>query len=220
MALVTAVEHYSMDSGVSTCADGLPLATSVHFRHAVLLDVVWLVIAAGSDTERSESMSPEKSREEILDEVERKAGEYEIQSGCCAQGCLRALQEQFGIGDSLTYKAATAMPGIALRGETCGGVIGGLMAIGLVFGREEQGDMDSYFRAIAKGRRFCKRFEEEFGTVMCRDIVRERFGKDLNLADPEDAKEFTRMDGFKRCAYVPGRAARIVAEMILDSQSK
>ncbi len=165
-------------------------------------------------------MPSEKTREEILDEVERNAGEYEIESGCCAQGCLRALQEQFGIGDTLTYKAATAMPGIALRGETCGGIVGGLMAIGLVFGREDPSDMDSYFRAIGQGRKFCRRFEKEFGSVMCRDIIRERFGKDLNLADPEDAKEFNRMEGFKRCAFVPGRAARIVAEMILDSQSK
>lgn len=165
-------------------------------------------------------MSPEETREHILDEVERKAGEYEIESGCCAQGCLRALQEQFGIGNVQTYKAATAMPGIALRGETCGGVVGGLMAIGLVWGREDPKDMGSYYKAISVGRKFCKTFEKEFGTVMCRDIVKQRFGKELNLADPKDAEEFRKMDGFKRCSYVPGKAARMVAEMILDAQAK
>jgi hypothetical protein len=148
-----------------------------------------------------------EEREAVLDEVEKKAGEYEIESGCCAQGCLRALQEQFSIGDKLTYKAATAMPGIA-----------GLMAIGLVWGREDPKDMDSYFRAVAKGRKFAKAFEDELGSVMCKDIVESRFGKELDLADPEDAKEFVKMDGFKRCAYVPGRAARIVAGMILDAK--
>jgi len=166
------------------------------------------------------TMSADEAREKILDEVEKKAGQFEIESGCCAQGCLRALQEQFGIGDVLTYKAATAMPGIALRGETCGGVVGGLMAVGLVWGREDPSDMKSYFRAIAVGRKFCEAFEKEFGTVMCRDIVKQRFGKELNLADPKDAEEFRNMDGFKRCAYVPGRAARIVAGMILDAQEK
>ena len=165
-------------------------------------------------------MSVDESKAQILDEVERKAAEYEIESGCCAQGCLRALQEQFGIGNVQTYKAATAMPGIALRGETCGGVVGGLMAIGLVWGREDPKDMQSYFQAIAKGRKFCKTFEKEFGTVMCRDIVKQRFGKELNLASPEDAKEFVKMDGYKRCSYVPGRAARMVAEMILDEREK
>ncbi len=165
-------------------------------------------------------MSDSESRERILDEVERKAGEYEIESGCCSQGCLRALQEQFGIGNVQTYKAATALPGVALRGETCGGVSGGLMAIGLEWGREDPKDMDSYFRAVSKGRKFCQAFEKEFGSVMCRDIVRQRFGKELNLADPEDAKEFVKMDGFKVCSYVPGKAARIVAGMILDSREK
>ncbi|MBN1152182.1 MAG: C_GCAxxG_C_C family protein [Dehalococcoidia bacterium] len=165
-------------------------------------------------------MTSEKSREAILDEVELKAAEFEIESGCCAQGCLRALQEQFNIGNVETYKAATAMPGIALRGETCGGVVGGLMAIGLVWGREDPKDMDSYYRAISVGRKFCKAFEQEFGTVMCHDIVKQRFGKELNLASPEDAKEFVKMDGFKRCSYVPGRAARIVAGMILDARAK
>jgi len=165
-------------------------------------------------------MSAEQTREQILDEVERKAGEYEIESGCCSQGCLRALQEQFGFGNAETYKAATAMPGIALRGETCGGVIGGLMAIGILYGREDPKDTDSFFRAIAYGRKFCKQFEKEFGTVMCRDIVKQRFGKELNLASPEDAKEFVKMDGYKRCSYVPGRAARIVAQMILDKSEE
>ncbi len=159
-------------------------------------------------------------REQILDEVERKAAEYEIESGCCSQGCLRALQEQFEIGNIETYKAATAMPGIALRGETCGAVVGALMAIGLVWGREDPKDMDSFFRAISMGRKFCGAFEKEFGTVMCRDIVKQRFGKELNLADPADAKEFARMDGFRVCSYVPGKAARIVAGMVLDAREK
>ncbi len=159
-------------------------------------------------------------REQILDDIERKAAEYEIESGCCAQGCLRALQEQFEIGNVETYKAATAMPGIALRGETCGAVVGGLMAVGLVWGREDPKDMDSFFRAISKGRKFCEAFEKEFSTVMCRAIVKQRFGKELNLADPEDAKEFERMDGFRVCSYVPGKAARIVAGMILDAREK
>jgi len=165
-------------------------------------------------------MSDEKTREQILDEVEKNGGEFEIQSGCCAQGCLRALQQQFGIGNVETYKAATAMPGIALRGETCGGVVGGLMAIGIMYGRSDPDDMNSYYRAISIGRKFCSKFEAEFGTVMCKDIVKARFGEELDLGDPEDGKKFVAMDGFKRCAYVPGRAARLVAEIILDRQER
>lgn len=165
-------------------------------------------------------MSVEKTRDEILDSVEKNAGEFEIRSGCCAQGCLRALQEEFGIGNVETYRAATAMPGIALRGETCGGVVGGLMAIGIMYGRSDPDDMDGYYRAISIGRKFCSKFEAEFGTVMCKDIVKQRFGEELDLANPEDGKKFVAMDGFKRCAYVPGRAARIMAEIVLDRRER
>jgi len=38
-------------------------------------------------------MTPDTSREETLDEVERKARKYEIESGCCAEGGLRALRD-------------------------------------------------------------------------------------------------------------------------------
>ncbi len=165
-------------------------------------------------------MSGEATNARLLDELESKAAAYEIECKNCAQGCLRALQEVFGIGNALTFKAATAMPGIALRGEACGAVVAGLMAIGLVWGREDPLDMDSYMRSVSQGRKFCRWFEKEFGSVMCRDIVRQRFGKELNLASPDDVKEFQRMDGYRHCSCVPGKAARRVGEMILESNDK
>ncbi len=165
-------------------------------------------------------MADDVTKTQLLDEVQRKAAAYEIEGRNCAQGCLRALQEVFGIGDTLTYKAATAMPGIAVRGETCGAVVAGLMAIGIVWGREDPADMQSYMDAIARGRRFCRWFEKEFGSVMCRDIVRQRFGKELNLASPDDAKEFARLNGYEHCSCVPGGVARMIGEMVLESRDK
>jgi len=165
-------------------------------------------------------MADDVTKTQLLDEVQRKAAAYEIEGRNCAQGCLRALQEVFGIGDTLTYKAAKAMPGIAVRGETCGAVVAGLMAIGIVWGREDPADMQSYMDAIARGRRFCRWFEKEFGSVMCRDIVRQRFGKELNLASPDDAKEFARLNGYEHCSCVPGGVARMIGEMVLESRDK
>ncbi|MEA3253461.1 MAG: C-GCAxxG-C-C family protein [Chloroflexota bacterium] len=163
-------------------------------------------------------MSDEGSKEETLRQLEQKAGDYEEKSGCCAQGCLLALQEQFHIGDSLTFKAATAMPGIALRGETCGAVIGGLMVIGLVYGRESMDDWEGYMKAIVKGRKFCRRFEKEFGSLMCRDVVKVQCGKSFNLADPEEAKEFEKIGGYQKCRIPPGKAARIVGEIVMEEE--
>jgi C_GCAxxG_C_C family probable redox protein len=163
-------------------------------------------------------MPDETSREEILKQLEQKAGDYEERSGCCAQGCLLALQEQFHLGDALTFKAATAMPGIALRGETCGAVIGGLMAIGLAYGRESLDDWDGFLRAIKPARKFCRRFEQEFGSVMCRDVVKLQCGRSFNLADPADAQEFEKIGGYKKCRVPPGKAARIAGEIIMEKE--
>jgi len=163
-------------------------------------------------------MSQDTARDEVLDRVERKAGDYEERSGCCAQGCLLALQEEFGLGDSLTFKAATAMPGVALRGDTCGAVLGAIMAMGLAFGRDSLDDQKGFLRAIKYARRFTRRFEQEFDSIDCRDIVERLCGKRFDLADPQQGKEFEEMGGYRICRVPPGKAARFAAEIIMSRE--
>jgi C_GCAxxG_C_C family probable redox protein len=72
-----------------------------------------------------------------IEEIGRKALEYDKFSGC-SQAVLLALQEAFKIGDEKSFKSATVISGgVARRGETCGALIGGLLALGLVVGRED-----------------------------------------------------------------------------------
>lgn len=108
-------------------------------------------------------MKEEETREGRLGRLEQKAGDYEELFGSCAQGTLLALQEEFGLGNEQTLKAATAMPGIALRGETCGAVVAAIMALGMAFGRSRADDFPAVQRATSAARKLCKRFEEEFG---------------------------------------------------------
>ncbi|MFW6151039.1 MAG: C-GCAxxG-C-C family protein [Chloroflexota bacterium] len=163
-------------------------------------------------------MSHENIDDEMLERLERKAGDYEERSGCCAQGCLLALQEELGLGDTLTFKAATAMPGVALRGETCGAVIGAIMAISLALGRDSLDDQEGFVRAIKYARRFARRFEKEFGSVNCRDIVEKLCGRPYDLADPQQGKEFEEMGGYRICRVPPGKAARFAAEILRDAK--
>ncbi len=160
-------------------------------------------------------MQAKASEEEILNQLEQKAGDYLEMSGNCAQSSLLALQEQFHLGDASTLKAATAMPGIALRGETCGAVIGGLMAIGLACGREKLDDWEGLIRAIRPARKFCREFENEFGSLMCCDIQKLLFGRSFDLADPAEAEEFQKAGASKKCRVPPGKAARIAGEIIM-----
>ncbi len=165
-------------------------------------------------------MQEEKSREAILNHLEQKAGDYEELYGSCAQGTLLALQEEFHLGDAQTLKAATAMPGIALRGETCGAVIGSIMALGMALGTEKHDDFKAVLRATGAARKLCKRFEEAFGSCNCRDVQHRIFGRSFNLVDPDEIMEFVKADASRKCRIPPQTAARIAGELILDRQEK
>jgi C_GCAxxG_C_C family probable redox protein len=133
----------------------------------------------------------------------------------CAQGSFLALQEAFGLDGGSILKALTPLPGIAERGETCGAVVGSLLALGLVYGRDRLDDWAAWRASLVPARSFCERFEKEFGSTMCADIVERLLGKRLNLADPADLAQFQAAGGGEASRRVARTAVRIAAELIL-----
>jgi C_GCAxxG_C_C family probable redox protein len=158
----------------------------------------------------------EETLEERLERLATKAGDNLELWGSCAQGTLLALQEEFGLGDIQSLKAATAMPGVALRGETCGAVMGPIMALGLAFGRDKAEDVQAVMRTMAAARRFCRSFEEEFGSCLCRGVQERLFGRSYDLTDPADISEFARAGAAKKCRAPAEAAARIAGRIILE----
>jgi len=165
-------------------------------------------------------MQPDQSLEASLDALEKKTGDYEELFASCSQGTLLALQEHFNLGNADVLKAATAMPGMALRGETCGAVVAGMMALGLAFGREKPDDLAAVSRTTAACRKLCKRFETEFGSCNCRDVQHHIFGRSFNLTDPREGMEFVKANAIKKCRLPAERAARITGELILEGRMK
>ena len=161
-----------------------------------------------------------KSKEEIFDQLERKAIENLTLCGNCAQTTFLTLQEQFDLEDGAILKALTPFPGIALRGETCGAVTGSLMALGLIYGRDKEhlNDWQAYLKSLPPTRRFCRRFEEELGSTMCGDIVEAEYGQRFDLADPVDAMQWMNCGALDRCGAVIGKGVRIAANIILEYQ--
>jgi len=170
-------------------------------------------------------MRPEGSKEEILECVAKKAGNYEEISVNCAQGTLLALQEEFNLGGGKDIlKAAQFMPGIMARKETCGAVIGGLMAFGLAFGRDtlcapeltDPKANEELFTIRKKVWRFCEDFKKEYGSTMCGDIRPQIMGRDYNSMNPREREQFLKDDGPKKCRVPAEKAARIAASILLE----
>lgn len=172
--------------------------------------------------------------EEILKEVEQKAYKYEQDCWDCSQCSLLAILEVFGLKADDTVKAAAGFAGgIGRRGSVCGGLIGGVMAFGLFFGRDlpamkhPDPDLRHKLREDMELRmgnlidKFCQRFEAEYGSILCSEIENKVFGRYFNKKNPEDRKEKNRLGGHvDKCPTVVGKAARWATELILEEQGK
>ena len=171
-------------------------------------------------------MSSEKEKQEIIDRVSKKAGDYEEAFISCAQGSLLALQEEFHLGGGTDMLlAASFMPGVGSRKETCGAFLGGLMALGLLFGRANP--LDSSYAALdsrtdyaeRKKRtawRFCEELKTELGSTQCKDIHADLMGKEYDFMDPDSFRQFVADGGAAACRIPPEKAARVAAAIILE----
>jgi C_GCAxxG_C_C family probable redox protein len=155
-------------------------------------------------------MNPEDQQEVLA----LRAKEILAESGNCAQTAFAVLQEAFDLEGGPILRALTPFPGIALRGETCGAVTGCLMALGLVYGRDELDDWRGYIGSLPPARRFCRRFSEQHGGTACADVLIEKLGRDYDLADRTQALAYVTSDGPEACAQVVAGATVIASELL------
>jgi C_GCAxxG_C_C family probable redox protein len=159
------------------------------------------------------------NKQQILDRVQRRAEEYNLLGRNCARGTALALMEEFGLGTMEIVQALSPFPGFGGTGWMCGGVTGGLVALGLFLGSEDVLDHEAVGATIVAARQFMSRFEEQVGSVLCpgiqEDVV---FGRYMDpAASPEKMEAFAAAQGFEKCGLLPGIGARIAAEIIIES---
>jgi C_GCAxxG_C_C family probable redox protein len=158
------------------------------------------------------------NKQEILDRVQRHAEENTFLAHSCSKGTALAVMEEFGLGDMGVIQALSPFPGFGGTGWMCGGVTGGLIALGLYFGSDDIFDYESNGATIRAARKFMPRFEKEVGSVICpkiqEDII---FGRYMDpLSSEEKMQDFMKEKGIEKCALVTGIGARIAAEIIIE----
>jgi C_GCAxxG_C_C family probable redox protein len=125
-----------------------------------------------------------------------------------AEAVLLAVCQELGIEtDSAPRIAGGFGYGISGTGAVCGAVVGSVMAIGLRYGREEP--WQSRDKAHALVQEFCRRFQEEMGTLSCRELT----GTDLST--PEGIKAQMSSDiPIRVCLPAIGTAFDLVIELL------
>jgi C_GCAxxG_C_C family probable redox protein len=172
------------------------------------------------------SMSIEE-KNAILNRVQERASSYQFEYCGCGRSIALSLLEEFDIpyGDLALKAASFSCLGIARTGNTCGALIGGIIALGLAYG----GNNNDYYSQIIHSdaedthdertyevvQKYCRKFEQEMGGFNCRDIQQKLFGRTYNLLNPAEHREFTE-ENREQCSVQVGKAARLVAEAMLE----
>jgi C_GCAxxG_C_C family probable redox protein len=134
----------------------------------------------------------------------------------CTRSVLQALQSHLHLENGAAIKASTALAGgVARMGETCGALTGGIMAIGLMLGREELENIQAYRDSMQASYEMYNRFREEMGSSICFEIHKRLLGRSFDFKIDEEAEEWYKAGGLEKCPMVCAIAARIAADIIL-----
>ena len=166
-------------------------------------------------------VSQTNKNNEIIQRAYDIAYNYEATRGSCPQCVLAALKETLDVGDEATIKAADALAGgTALSCEgTCGALVGGMLAIGSLVGRE----YESFRRGERKRRVFSfahklyTKFIEEYGSPLCCNVQKHLFGRSYCLLDAKQYAAFEKAGAHvDKCPSVSGNVAKWTATIIIE----
>lgn len=96
------------------------------------------------------------------------------------------------------------------RGEVCGAVTGGIIALGARYGRGEKDDKAATEQTYARTLDLMDRFQSAHGSIICRQLL-----GGCDLATPEGQRVYRENDlGRKVCVECVRSVAQILQEML------
>jgi len=99
----------------------------------------------------------------------------------CAQSVLYAYGPGLGLDGETSLKVATGLgAGMGRRAEICGALTGGILALGLKYGRGARQDRSATEETYKKTLELMARFEKRHGSCLCRVLLG---GCDLRTAE-------------------------------------
>lgn len=155
-------------------------------------------------------MTQRFSKESLMEQARKKAHDYELQFHGCSQTLLLTFQELLGLEDELTFRAAGPLCAGLGMGKTCGALTGGIMVLGLKYGRSRIDEgAGGLFSGLLMAQSLVRKFEQEYGTTSCIEISK------LDWTDTDAVIQAINNPEFiARCAQVVGKTAEMVAALI------
>jgi len=153
---------------------------------------------------------------QFVADLKKRTFDTEMKCHGCAQVIVQTFLDIFGEDNRLVSMASSPFAaGLALTGNNCGALVGGLMSLGLVYGRRDVNEgMPGILAGIRPMRKLVKYFDETYQDLNCRDIT----GTDL--ADPEKAAAYFESGGLEKCATMMADVAGFVGDIIWEDRDK
>ena len=98
----------------------------------------------------------------------------------CSQVVLASVSEKIGISKDEALKIAANFGGGMWHGETCGCVVGALIALGIKYGTTIPNDKERKNKMLQKKSEFEDAFSKKFNSCICKEIL------NYNLSIPEE----------------------------------
>jgi C_GCAxxG_C_C family probable redox protein len=99
--------------------------------------------------------------------------------------------------------------GVGRQGEVCGALTGGVLAVGLVHGRDRAQETEAKNAVHAKAGQFVQRFAEVNGALRCRDLI------GLDVSSEEGVQEYYARNLLEeKCLGIVSNAVRVVLELL------
>ncbi len=124
----------------------------------------------------------------------------------CAESVLLGVAEGLEIESPLIPRIASGFcSGLSRTGGTCGAVNGGVMALGLLFGRDDGESLPE--GAYENVRMFMQRFNNSFGSCNCLELT------GCDLSTEEGHNQYLEKRIWEKCQVLTRSAVEMVAEI-------
>lgn len=132
---------------------------------------------------------------------------YQVGDYFCSESVVKTIRDEFELDlpDEVIAMASGFPVGIGRSGCTCGAVTGGIMALGMLFGRTEGRD-PKVNKTLELAKELHDDFRERNKTLCCRILT-----KGMTLGTPEHKEQ---------CVRLTGEVAKKVAEIIVRELDK
>jgi C_GCAxxG_C_C family probable redox protein len=155
-----------------------------------------------------------KDKKVFMEDVKKRTFDSEIKHHGCAQVIVQTFLDVFEEDNVAVSMASCPFAGgLALTGNNCGALVGGLIVLGLVFGRKDiEEGMEGILNGIRPMRKLVRYFEGTHKTVDCRDITQ------TDVADPIKAAEYFDHGGLEKCARIMADVAAFVGDILYEEK--